>query len=338
MVTLRRFQQFIAVADELSFRRAAERLRMAQPPLTMAIQKLEEELGNRAVPAPRPTDRSDRGRRHVPGRGAPRGDPGRARVAVARSAHKGIIGNLRIGYTASTAYELMPLILKQYRAERPDVRLTLYEYPTWDQLDQLRAKHLDVGILRQPPSWPPGVRHKILARERLVALVPRQHRLAARRRIKLAELRDEPIVLFPPSWANRHHDRIVEACAAVGFVPRVVQEAGRHARRVQFRRLGGRHRLRAALAAQSSPGRSRLLRVRRRSRPALFRSRDRLARGAPAACRARLHRGRPARGQKLEHRRSVVDTGAVSTMSSEYIGRPATAKASVRPSSRRSTH
>src|SRR3546814_15790580 len=112
-------------------------------------------------------------------------------VGVGRAVASGMTGSLRIGYTASTSFEFMPRILKEFRAERPDVQLNLYEYPTWNQLEELRAKRLDVGLLRPPPSWPDGIGHRILFRERLVAFIPKSRPLSKRQHLQLRDPRNE---------------------------------------------------------------------------------------------------------------------------------------------------
>lgn len=224
MIDLRQLRQFVAVAEELNFRRAAERLRMSQPPLSQTIKNLEDELG---------TPLFNRTRRKVeltqPGRvlldQAHRvlSQMDRA-LAAARGAAQGMIGRLSVGFVPSLAYELLPAILREFRANHPAVDLHLEEMVTVDQTDALLQRRVDVALHRPPTFFARGILQETLMRERLIAALPAEHSLAGKKTVRLKDLSEESFLLIPPRWGTGYHTRVLDACQEAGFVPRVVQE------------------------------------------------------------------------------------------------------------------
>jgi DNA-binding transcriptional LysR family regulator len=221
---LRHLRYFVAVAEELHFGRAAERLQMAQPPLSQQIQSLEEELGVRLL---------QRTKRHVELTEAGRAFLREARqvleqaeqaVLVARRAARGEIGLLSVGFVGSSCYGTLPPILRRFRERYPDVQITLRELTATQQVQALRHQRIHVGILR-PPIEDKGLQMETIRRETLIVALPAQHPLAARSRIALRELADEPFILFPPQYGPGFYHQIMGACLEAGFSPRVVQEA-----------------------------------------------------------------------------------------------------------------
>jgi DNA-binding transcriptional LysR family regulator len=223
---LRRLRYFVAVADELHFGRAAERLGLCQPPLSQQIRKLEEEVGARLL-------RRGRGRT-----GVQLTEAGQALLPEARRilahvdqtirstqcAGRGEVGTLHVGFIGSASCNVLPGILKTFRARFPDVTLALHEQPTEDQIQALRAARIDVGLLR-PPAPDPSIRTEPIFRERLVLALPTSHRLAGRRRVPLRALAGELFVLLPRRLGPSLYDQIVLTCRRAGFSPRVGQEA-----------------------------------------------------------------------------------------------------------------
>jgi DNA-binding transcriptional LysR family regulator len=180
MIDLRQFRQFIAVAETLSFRRAAERLHMAQPPLSAAIRKLEEELGVALF------DRHNRGSTLTPAGDAFLLEARRAieqaerAVAVARRAGAGLGGTLRLRFVDSTVNALLPLILRAFQERHPDVGFQLEEGTTAEQIVALRQDRTDVGLVVLPVADAGDVHVEPLLRDRMVAALPDGHRLARR--------------------------------------------------------------------------------------------------------------------------------------------------------------
>lgn len=222
---LRLLRAFIAVAEELHFTRAAQRLHMAQPPLSRQIRQLEEELGvlllNRAR---RRVELTAPGRQFLASAREILAQVDRA-VAQVRRMGLGETGRLAIGMISSVAFEeTLPRVLRAYRARYPDVSISLMEMGADEQMQALREERIQIGFLR-PPLREHGLALTPFIREPLVAVLPAGHPLAARRRIPLRALAGDPFVVVPRSRALGGLDLVLEACGRAGFTPEVAQEA-----------------------------------------------------------------------------------------------------------------
>jgi DNA-binding transcriptional LysR family regulator len=221
----RHLRFFIAVAEELSFTRAAARLRVAQPHLSREIRHLEGELGV-------PLFVRDRRRVTLSAAGSTFLEQAHRILAhsaeavrLAQLAHRGEIGRVRVGFSSSAAFGLLPDVVRRFRRERPDVELVLTECNSDEQPDMLRNVALDVSLL-YPPSRPEqGLESYTLVVDPLVAALPADHPLTWHRTVALAALANEPWIFFRRAVASRLHDEILRACGAAGFMPQVVQEA-----------------------------------------------------------------------------------------------------------------
>lgn len=229
-ITLRRMEQFIAVAEELHFHRAAERLNMSQPPLTSAIQKLEEDLGVKLI---------KRGNRVLGLTLAGETFVSEARETL-RQAEKAITstvdvaegrtGVLRLGYVGSALYGRLPDVIRKFRASHPKVRLELREATTTAQITALRDGMLDIGILIPPLEQAEDVEQTLFDRDRLCMAIPKDHPLSKRSELTLADLADEPFILWPMVEGRSFHLQVIRLCAKADFVPTITQEAhGMHA-------------------------------------------------------------------------------------------------------------
>jgi DNA-binding transcriptional LysR family regulator len=219
---LRHLRYFVAVAEHLSFSRAAERLHISQPPLSRQIRALEEELGAALL---------SRSRRSVRLTAAGAGLLPEARRLLrdaaalkdgARQLAAGEVGRLALGFISVAAYNVLPEIAPEFHRRHPGIQLTLQEATSDVQLGALGQGGLDVGLLL-PPVDAPGLEYAPLLHETLVAALP-----AARRGsgpIALSSLRHEPFILFPRKVGTSLYDAIVGACRRAGFSPRVEQEA-----------------------------------------------------------------------------------------------------------------
>jgi len=215
---------FVVVAEELHFRRAADRLHLSQPALSQQIRSLENEL---EVPL------LFRNRRRVELTAAGASFLPEAHdllatldsaIATARRVHEGRVGRLRIGFVGSALLSIVPAVLQRFRAARPEVELELRERSTVEQLSALRGGEIDIGLVPLPID-DVGLDVKVLVREPAIAVLPAGHALAGLARIGLARLAAEPFVLFPRAQAPGFHDRLVDAVSREGDAPRVVQQA-----------------------------------------------------------------------------------------------------------------
>ena len=224
MVELRQLRYFVAVAEELHFTRAAERLGMAQPPLSQQIKAIERELG---VELFRRTKR--RVELTEPGRvlldGARRTiDEATRAVHDTKRAARGEVGRLSVGFVGAAVASVLPRILRVHTSRFPDVVLDLYQCSTAEQVERLRDGRLHVGFLR-PPIQEPKLVTEVTAREQFLVVVSHDHRLADRDAVDLGELASERFILFPRSQGPGSHDRITRICHEAGFAPEIVQEA-----------------------------------------------------------------------------------------------------------------
>ena len=222
---LRHLRYFVALAEELHFGRAAEKLHISQPPLSMQIRALENELGVTLL---------NRTQRRVSLTQAGAALLGEARhilarveqaVLITKRAGRGEIGELAIGFISVADYNVLPLVLREFRRRFPLVKLTLRESTTDAQIRDLAAGRIDVGFAL-PPINEPWLESVAVLREPLIAALPEKHPLARNPgKLALEKLKDAPFILFPRPNAPGLYDDVVSCCKAAGFSPRVEQEA-----------------------------------------------------------------------------------------------------------------
>jgi len=221
---LKQLRYFVAVAEEGHFGRAAERLHRSQPPVSMQIIKLEEELGVQLF---------ERTTRHVMLTDAGEVFLGKARAILSSleqakasvgSASQGLQGNLKLGFVSSAALSLLPLVLKRYKESYPEVNLTLREQTTAEQYEALAKGQIRVGIIRSStPSTDVDV-FPVVSEGYLVAL-PEKHDLAKKESLTISDLGDEAIIGSPRALMPSFVDGLVEMFAEAGLEPNFSQEA-----------------------------------------------------------------------------------------------------------------
>ena len=220
---LRQLRYFIALAEELHFGRAAERVGIAQPPLTQQIQKLEARLGCRLFDRGRKTALTEAGAALL--QEAPRilAQVEHA-IEITRRAARGETGRLRVAAPPSVLLTALPGAIRKYRRLYPGVQFTLRELSTSAIEDAVRREEIDLGFLRETRPQAPLI-SRVVLEEAVVAVLPASHRLAARKGLTLASLHAEPFVFFPRQLGPAFYDKLLGFCMAAGFAPRVVQEA-----------------------------------------------------------------------------------------------------------------
>lgn len=212
------------LAEELHFGRAAKRLAMTQPPLSIALRSLEAELGL-------PLFERTRRRVVLTHAGAvfleeARGVLARVELAIeqVRAADRGEVGRLTVGFMAATAYTLLPLVLRDFAARFPMVRLDLRELTLPQQYEALRRGDIQVGLVR-PPVQDPQLESEVILDEPLVLALPAGHRLSSTTRVRTRQLAGEPFIMFQRAPGLVLHDLVMRFCLGAGLTPTVVQEA-----------------------------------------------------------------------------------------------------------------
>ncbi|WP_027165318.1 LysR family transcriptional regulator [Mesorhizobium sp. WSM3224] len=214
---------FVAVAEDLHFRRAAERMNLTQPSLSQRIRALEIEVGAQLF------ERDRRGVALTPAGVAFLG-PARKAVEHANAATtqalravRGEVGRLRLGFTVIAFYGVLPEAVRSFRSRHPDVDVDLIEMNSPLLESALAAGEIDLGVLHPPLLTPDLVVHA-LPDEPLVLALPSAHRLAGQATIRIADLDNEPFLLAPRAIGPSIYDRVIALFQAEGLSPRVVQE------------------------------------------------------------------------------------------------------------------
>ncbi|WP_242123810.1 LysR family transcriptional regulator [Sphingobium sp. Sx8-8] len=228
---LRQLNHFLAVAEELHFGRAAERLGMTQPPLSQSIMALERELGSplftRTKRQVALTPFGAQWLEHVrPAVGAIGELP-----AMAQRLREGTAGRLALSFVSSADYSILPELVRRYATAFPDVEMTLAEATSDVQVEALAEGRIDAGLLIPPASGlPAAIDYRPLLREPLVAAVPQvwveEERLATARGKLVGEgWLDQPLLLFPRHVSPTFHDLVLDHYRAKGRQPLIRQRA-----------------------------------------------------------------------------------------------------------------
>lgn len=223
---LRTLRYFVAVAEELHFGRAAQRLNMAQPPLSQQIHKLELELGvqlltrtKRTVSLTQPGELLLASARLIL-------QQAQTAVAGVRAAGQGVVGHLSIGMINAVSLQgQIYEVLRNYRHEHPGVAINLKMMTSVEALRALRTEDINVALLRAPlPDK--TIQTEIVMTEQLLVALPAAHKLAKRKGgIKVSDLQDEPFVMLPRSAGFGLSEQIIQICKREGFTPKVEQDA-----------------------------------------------------------------------------------------------------------------
>lgn len=220
---LRHLRYFVAVADEKNFTRAAERLHIAQPPLSRQIQQLEEELGVELI---------EKGTRPVKLTEAGAFFHAHAQELLAKAAELKtmtqrvgkIERTLSIGFVASTLYGLLPRIVRRFRTQYPKVEVTFHELTTLQQIQALKDGVIDVGFGRVK-SEDPNIRRIVLREERLIVALPAGHpRAASTDAMQLIDLQSECLLVYPKTPRPSFADLVLSVLSERAITPQKVVE------------------------------------------------------------------------------------------------------------------
>lgn len=226
LIELRVWRQFLAVAEELHFGRAAVRLHMSQPPLTQAIALLEQRLQVMLF---------ERTKRYVAL--TPAGaalvpevrdllQRAQALPPYARAAATGELGRLRLGFVSTVGFALLPEWVRALRERHPGVQLELVEATGDVQLLALERGEMDAGFMLHAPGFaPPALICKRITSEPLIVALPQQHTLASQLQLTLDDVLTQPLVIFPRHIAPSLYDAVFALYHGAGRLPQVAQEA-----------------------------------------------------------------------------------------------------------------
>ncbi|MEO6624433.1 MAG: LysR substrate-binding domain-containing protein [Burkholderiaceae bacterium] len=225
MFDLKTLKYFVVLAEELHFGRAADKLHISQPPLSLKIRTLETELGLQLFQrSSRRVELTHSGHILLPEARRVLRDAEQL-VKLAASLELGEAGTLSIGFNALLAYRLMPQLVSAFSERYPQVKVTLHEMVSSEQVVALLEHQIDVGLLR--PPLPPGFRSLSLGSEEMVVFLPAKHPLANQETIPLTALAREPMLMFSRGESSYLHNLTMDMCTEAGFQP-VVRQETRH--------------------------------------------------------------------------------------------------------------
>jgi DNA-binding transcriptional LysR family regulator len=256
---LRQMRQFVTVAEELHFGKAARRLNMAQPPLSQAIRRLEVDLG---------VGLFDRSKRAVE-----LTEPGRVFLAEARRtlqqaerarrlvqrAEEGS-SEVRVSFIGPALYKVLPGILLQHRTNLPDIEVRLLERASADQIEGVLSGDLDVGFVSAFAQHIAGLAHMVVERAAYLAAVPTSWVAPDQTSIRLAELADRPLIRPPQDLMSKYSESS-DMFSSVGITPRVIQEASQSATMLSLVSAGLGGAVTAAGVARTRPPNVRFLKI-----------------------------------------------------------------------------
>ncbi|MFO2466135.1 LysR family transcriptional regulator [Pseudomonas sp. 15FMM2] len=225
MIETRLLRQFIAVAEELHFHKAALRLHMAQPPLSQAIHRLEDKLGFSLF------DRTTRGVKLTPaGEAFLNTAYGTLKtletgIEQARQVSAGIAGKLTVTAVSIAYYESLLNIFRRFRERFPNVQLIIKQMPSSSQAKAILSGEADIAFLRKLPISADNVQSRLLLSEAIVMALPAGHPKAGDEQIDLRDFAGEDFVFTPQNLGAGYHSQLIALCEAAGFYPKVVQEA-----------------------------------------------------------------------------------------------------------------
>src|SRR5476649_3050117 len=225
MIETRVLKQFLVVAEELNFHRAALRLHMSQPPLSVAIRQLEEKLGLTLFIR-------DRGGVQLTPAGESFVQTASAMlqalndgISQARNIAGGKAGKLTLSSVSLAAYPTLLEPLRLFRQRYQQVELVIKEMPSARQIQALQRGETDLSFVRKPALMPQDVVSGLFSSERIMVALPARHRLAAEKTLNLAQLAQEDFVFTPERLGDGYYHQLLGLCIQAGFYPRIVQEA-----------------------------------------------------------------------------------------------------------------
>ncbi len=219
----RHLRYFLVLAEELHFGRAARRLSISQPPLSLNIQQLEASVGARLFTRnSKQVTLTAAGLAFVPAARALLDQAAQA-ASHARDVGQGMAGSLSIGFSGTMLYSGLPEILETFQASHPLLRLMLKELSSSEQLIELAHDRLDIGFVHTT-RVPPELSQILVASQAFVGCLPAAHPLAGSRQLPLKALQSEPFAVVSRAVSPDYHERILAICTVAGFYPEIRYE------------------------------------------------------------------------------------------------------------------
>ena len=223
MIETRLLRYFVALAEELHFGRAAMRLSISQPPLSVAIKQLEDQVQAQLFERNSKEVRLTAAGEHLLPRARQILTLTSQAAQETTDVARGVRGHLRVGFVGSSLYRGVPQALEAFQKLHPQVRVDMLELNSAEQLQELQQARLDLGLVHsvQPPE---DIASLKLMDEAFMACLPDQHPLAQQEVINLAELKNERLILFLSQVSPVYHQRIYQMCQTHGFAPEIRHE------------------------------------------------------------------------------------------------------------------
>ena len=216
----RHLRYFLVLAEELHFGRAARRLAISQPPLSLNIQQLEASVGARLLTRnSKSVQLTAAGLAFMPAARALLAQAAQA-ASLAKDVGEGMVGSLTIGFSGTMLFNGLPAMLAQFQAGHPRLRLLLQELSSSEQLMALAQDRIDLGFVHTT-RVPPELSQIRVASQSLVACLPAGHALAGQRDLDLAQLQGQPFAVVSKAVSPDYHERILAMCAASGLDPEI---------------------------------------------------------------------------------------------------------------------
>lgn len=215
---LRQLRYFLVLAEELHFSRAAQRLSISQPPLSVAIRQLEEELGAQLFERTSKEVRLTAAGKHLRVQAQDIMEQAQRVRQDMRAIADGVQGRIRLGFVGSAIYRGLPEALESFRTRHPLVRIDMLELNSAEQIAGLQQERLDLGLLHATRPAP-GLQSHTLVSEPFMACLPDSHALAGLRKLQVRQLAGERMVLFSRQVSPDYHQQIWQICQSEGFTP-----------------------------------------------------------------------------------------------------------------------
>ncbi|MRX07822.1 LysR family transcriptional regulator [Pseudoduganella sp. FT25W] len=228
-IDLKQLKYFLAVAEEKSFSRAAERLHISQPPLSQQIMKLESELGVKLFARTTRTFELTVAGKALMSEASDMLAKMRMTIDTIRQIDRGEVGRLRVGIVGSAMWGPIPSLLEEFQTKFPRVTWTLHELGPTLQYDALRAKQIDVGFWREPKLdedylKADNLRQELCFREDVCVAINEHHPLAKQDALELMDIAEEPMLTLALDKSSFPR-YLMQCCVKAGFQPTIFQEA-----------------------------------------------------------------------------------------------------------------